>query len=164
VYVPACVLLALVIAGFCNVEENDEGPFHIYDAPDTVFAVRLSVCPVHTGVFADAAGALGVAFTVAVVFVVRLQPFSVTTAVYVPVATAETPVIEGDCKVDAKPLGPVHDHVVLLLLVLPFRVNVPPEQTGPLLVAPRFAGNGFIVTFSVSVFLHPLMVDVTVTT
>ena len=79
VYVPACVLLALVIEGFCNVEVND-GPFHIYVAPATVLAVRFSVCPVHTGVFAEAVGTAGTAFTITVVDVATLQPFSVTVA------------------------------------------------------------------------------------
>ena len=57
----------------------------------------------------EAVGVAGMALTVAeVVPAALLQPATVTTTLYVPVAAVEEFVIDGFCVVDEKLLGPVH--------------------------------------------------------
>ena len=59
--------------------------------------------------------------------------------------------IDGFCKSELKPLGPVHDHVVPALA---FRFNVLPAQSG-LLLAARAVNEGLITTLVVVVVVHP---------
>jgi formaldehyde-activating enzyme involved in methanogenesis len=78
-YVPAIATVALMRDGFCTEETNDEGPVHEYVAPATAGVDRLIVLPVHTGVFDNAVGVAGVAFTTtAVVPAADVHPLVVT--------------------------------------------------------------------------------------
>ena len=65
--------------GSSSVEVKLFGPVQLYVAPAMVLAVRLSVCPEHTGVLLPGVGADGIALTVAeVVPAGPAQPETVT--------------------------------------------------------------------------------------
>jgi hypothetical protein len=57
-----------------------------------------------------AVGAAGIGFTTTAVVPAKLvQPATVTVTEYVPAFAAEAPLIEGFCKDDVNPLGPVQE-------------------------------------------------------
>ena len=53
-----------VFDGFCEEELNVFAPVHVYDAPETVDAFRLSVAPLQSGPLLDATGVEGIGLTV----------------------------------------------------------------------------------------------------
>ena len=124
--------------------------------------VRFNVEPSQIGLLLPGVGAAGVAFTItAIVPAGPGQPFTIATTEYVPVAEATGETIDGFCKVDVNPFGPVQLYVALAT-VLAVRFRVVPSQTGPLLPAVGAAGKRFIVTEVVpATFVHPLTVAVT---
>ena len=77
-------------------------------APVIVEAVRFKVNPAHNGALLEAVGAAGIVLTVTLTVPAKLvQPLTVAVTEYIPVAANVTPAIDGFCKADAKPLGPV---------------------------------------------------------
>lgn len=96
VYVPAAAAVTFVMFGFCSVDVNPFGPVQEYVAPTIRLAVRFNVVPVHTGLLLAAAGEAGGVFTVTVTVPAKLlQPFTVTTSEYVPLAATVAPAILG---------------------------------------------------------------------
>ena len=70
--------------------------------------LNVNVDPAQIGPLFDAVGVAGIALTVAVVDPAALvHPFTVTVTLYVPVAAVVAFVIEGFCKADVNPFGPV---------------------------------------------------------
>jgi hypothetical protein len=77
-YVPASAVDTLLITGFCKAEEKPLGPDHEYEAPATVFAVKLKLSPRHKGPLFPVAGAEGIPWMVTeVVPAGPVHPFSV---------------------------------------------------------------------------------------
>jgi hypothetical protein len=75
-----------------------------------VVAERLIVDPAQTGELDDAAGELGIGFTVtAIVAGALVHPLRVDVTEYVPVAAVVAFVIEGVLIDDVNPFGPVHE-------------------------------------------------------
>jgi hypothetical protein len=107
-YVPAAAVVALVIEGFCEDDVKLLGPVQLYAAPVIFDAVRFKVEPSHTGLLLEAVGAarFGLTNTLTVPAVLVQLP-TVAMTEYVPVAAVVALLIEGFCKVDVKPLGPV---------------------------------------------------------
>ena len=88
-YVPAAADVMFDMLGSSSDDVNPLGPVQEYVAPATVFAVRLSVCPVHTGPLFPAVGVDGIEFTTTVVVPAALvHPASVTVTEYVPAIAA----------------------------------------------------------------------------
>ena len=161
-YIPVAAVVALGIEGFCKAEVKLFGPVHAYVAPETTDAVRFKVEPAHIGLLLEADGAVGIALTVTLTVPGELmQPANIAVTEYVPVAKVVALVIEGFCKVDVKPLGPVQ------LYVAPgtfdaVRFKVEPEHIGLLLEAVGPAGPGLTVTsVDPAVLVHPFTVAVT---
>ena len=148
--------------GFCSEEENPFGPVHEYVAPTILLAVKFNVLPAQIGELLPAVGAPGVGLTVTVtVPVALLHPLTVTVSEYVPPAASATLVMEGFCKPDENPFGPVHEYVApATALVVRFKVL--PVQTGLLLEGVGVDGIGFTVTVTVPAGpVHPPTVAVT---
>ena len=107
-YVPEEAVVAPEIDGFWRLEVNPFGPVHVYVAPATVEVASWSDCPAQIGPLFDAAGAGGMAFTTAAVVPASdTQPMTVTVTLYVPVADAAAPAIDGFWRLDVNPFGPV---------------------------------------------------------
>ena len=74
----------------------------------TVDAVRFNVVPAQTGPLLPAVGAAGMALTVAVVVPpVEVQPLTVASTLYNPLAAVVALLIAGFCALDVKLFGPV---------------------------------------------------------
>lgn len=109
-YVPLEVTAAPAIEGFCIDELKEFGPVHVYVAPAMLDAVRFNVDPAQIGLLLEAVGEAGVVLTTTVVVPARLvQPPTVIVTEYVPAAAAVTPVMDGFCKLEENPFGPVHE-------------------------------------------------------
>ena len=61
---PVAATVALVIEGFCRVEEKPFGPVQMKDAPGCPVAVRFKVLPAQIGLLLPAVGLPGTGFTV----------------------------------------------------------------------------------------------------
>jgi hypothetical protein len=86
---------------------NPPGPVQLYVAPATFVADKFSVDPAQT---APPLLALtdGIAFTVAIVVEAGLvHPFNVTVTEYTPVAAVVALVMDGFCREETNPFGPV---------------------------------------------------------
>jgi hypothetical protein len=118
--------------------------------------------PAHIGELLPAIGVVGGAFTTTPTIAVELvHPETVTLTLYIPVAAAVAPAIEGFCITDAKLFGPVQLYNAPARL-LAVKFIVPLKQTGELLPAVGAAGIGLIVTLVVAIALvHPATVAVT---
>ena len=78
-YVPAIATVAAGRVGFCNADENAEGPVQAYVAPATVGVAKVMVDPAQYGPVFVAVGVAGKAFTTTVVVPAKLvQPETVT--------------------------------------------------------------------------------------
>ena len=66
-YVPAIAKIAGGVLGFCNVEEDPNGPVQLYVAPATKGVAKFITVPSHTGELLLAVGVAGVGFTTTVV-------------------------------------------------------------------------------------------------
>ena len=103
-------------------------------------ALRLSVCPEHTGVLLPAEGEEGDELTTTeVVPAAPVHPFVVIVKEYDPASAEETPATEGSSMVEVKLFGPVQAYVAPAMVgALKFRVN--PAQMGLLLDMDGAAG------------------------
>ena len=107
-YVPASAAVAGVIVGSSAELLKLFGPVQAYVAEGMLLAERLMALPTHTGELEDTL-ATGSGFTVTDTFAgAELQPFSVTTKVYVPASAAVAGVMVGSSVELLKLLGPVH--------------------------------------------------------
>ena len=89
-------MVILTIIGFCEEEEKLFGPVQVYVAPTIVLAVKLSVCPEHTGELLPAVGAEGGGATITEVIPAGPRhPFTVAVTEYVPASTRVTLLMTG---------------------------------------------------------------------
>src|ERR1043166_9596692 len=94
--------------GFCEDDEKLFGPTQLYVAPTIVLAVKFNVEPAQIGELLPAVGAAGVWLTVTVTVPAEpVHPFTVAVTEYVPAAARVTFDMEGFCKVEVNPLGPL---------------------------------------------------------
>lgn len=142
-YTPASASVILLIDGFCVAFENPFGPVHAYVTPgETVFAVKFNVPPEQTGELLPAVGVAGVGFTVTfTVPAAEVQLLSVAVTLYTPLAATDALVIDGFCKLLAKPFGPFHEYVTPGVAELAVKFKVLPLQMGPLLPVTGTAGG-----------------------
>lgn len=161
-YVPDIAVVALVMVGFCNDEENEFGPVQLYVAPATAAVERLMVLPVQTGLLLDGAGVAGVVLTATtVVPTPEVHPLTVVVTLYVPAIATVALVRVGFCAVEAKADGPVHEYVAPATAGVE-RLMVLPVHTGVLLDAVGVAGVVFTTTTVVPTpEVHPFAVTVT---
>lgn len=111
------------MVGFCEVEVKPLGPLHEYVAPAMLVAVKLNVCNAHKGELAVAVGVIGAGFTVTARVPGELvQPPTVVLTEYVPLPASVMAEIEGFCKLDVNPLGPVQVYVPPVNGVVKFKV------------------------------------------
>ena len=122
----------------------------------------MSVDPAHTGVLLDAAGAVGVAFTItATVPAALVHPATVTVSEYVPAIAAVALARVGFCNDDVNPPGPVQEYVAPATAVV-VRLMVCPVHTGLLLPGAGVEGIGFTVAVTVpAALVQPPTVTVT---
>lgn len=134
-YVPAIAIVAFTRVGFCNADENEEGPVHEYVAPATADVKRLIVLPVHTGELLEGAGVAGVVLTATVVVIVKehVDDGMLTTQVYVPAMAAVAFARVGLAAEETNPPGPVHEYVATLDDGEEVKLIVLPVHTGELL-------------------------------
>src|ERR1700726_1143623 len=93
--------------GFCTLEVNPLGPAQLYVALATVVAFKFKVAPAHIGLLLVATGT-GAVFTITSVVPGALgQLATVIITEYVPEAAEVAPGMEGFCKLEVNPLGPV---------------------------------------------------------
>lgn len=148
-YVPDAATVAPGMLGFCNADENEFGPVHVYVAPATAVVVRFNVCPMQIGPFDAGVGAAGIGFTITVVVpAVLVQPFTVTVTEYVPASAAVATGIVGFCADDVNVFGPVQLYVAPATNEA-VRLSGSPSQIGELLPAVGAAGVGFTTTVTV---------------
>ena len=75
-----------------------------------LLAVKFNVVPAHTGPLLPAVGAAGDAFTVTVVVPADpAHPFIFAITEYTPAPARVIPAMDGFCKAEVKPLGPVQE-------------------------------------------------------
>ena len=109
-YTPDRAVVAFAIDGFCAVDVNPPGPVQEYVAPTTVAVLSVKVDPAQIGPLLVGAGVAGIAFTVAVVDPAALvHPFTVTVTEYIPDCAVVAEEIDGFCRLDVNPPGPVHE-------------------------------------------------------
>jgi hypothetical protein len=122
----------------------------------------LIVFPAQTGLLLEAVGVAGCGLTVtAIVPAALVHPATVAVTEYVPLAAIVAAGMEGFCKVEVKPFGPVHEYDAPTILEAE-RLSVEPAQIGALLVAVGAAGVGLTTTLTVpAALVHPPAVTVT---
>jgi hypothetical protein len=130
IYVPASLVVALGITGFCNVLTNEFGPVQFHETP--LFTVRFILSPLHIGLLLPAV-AWGLACTVIVTESMALHILlSVTVIIYVPASLVVALGITGFCNVLTNEFGPVQFHETPLFTV---RFILSPLHIGLLLPA-----------------------------
>ena len=144
---PAAAAVTEVTEGFCRTELNPFGPLQLLPAAE--LDVRLSVWPVHRGLLLPATGVAGSGVTVTFILTVpEVQPEATVYREYVPAAAVVAAGIEGFCKADVKPLGPLQ---LLPLAAVDVRLRACPAHMGLLLADTGFTGSVFTTTLMVAV-------------
>ena len=123
------------------------GPVHAYEPPGIEVAIRSKLLPEHTGLLllAEEEGGVGFTITEVVPSDTLGQPDTVTRTLYTPAIAKVAFGIVGFCKVEVKPLGPVHAYVPPATAAAKRFIWLP-VHTGLLLVAVGALGVRFTVT------------------
>ena len=127
-------------------DENPFGPVQLYEAPAIDDAVKFKFVPAQTAELFDAVGDDGIGLTVTLVLTGMLVHCPVVTVTeYEPASEEVALLITGFCTDDVKPFGPVQLYVAPTI-VDANKFNVPPAQTGELLLMIGGVGSGVVAT------------------
>src|SRR5689334_22341106 len=141
-YVPASVVVALLLVGFCSDDVKPFGPVHEYVAPATSAVESEMVWPAQYGPPLLAVGVAGIGLTTTLVLpAADVQPLTVMVTEYVPASAGAALLLVGFCSAEVKPFGPVHAYVAPATVGVESEI-VWPAQYGPPLLAVGVAGIG----------------------
>ncbi|GAC1589900.1 MAG: hypothetical protein NVS3B19_10160 [Ginsengibacter sp.] len=107
-YAPRFNEVVLLIIGFCRFDEKPFGPLQLYVAPGINSAERFKVDPSQIGPLFEIFAAGGILLTTTlVVDKPEAQLFTVVIRLYLPALDLPILSIDGFCKLEVKPFGPV---------------------------------------------------------